>query len=79
MTSENTKRAISVAKTLTDFIRHTRRFWRFDRQQDLTAAMEARAELMRSGEFTSDFLDGLSYGLHLPLSYVDPTALDDLQ
>ena len=76
---ESTEQAINVHQSLTDFILYTRRFWRFDRQRDLTAAMEARAELLQSGEFTSDFLDGLSYGLKLPLSTIDPTALDDVR
>ena len=76
---ESTEQAISVQQSLTDFIFHTRRFWRFDQRRDLHAAMDARAELLQSGEFSSDFLDGLTYGLRLPLSTIDPTALDDVR
>jgi hypothetical protein len=34
-----------------------------DMSKDLTKAMELRNELIRSGEFTADFLDGLTAGL----------------
>ena len=76
---ESTEQAISVKQSLTDFIFNTRRYWRFNKQRYLTAAMKARADLMQFGEFTSDFLDGLSYGLKLPLMPVDEITLDDLR
>ena len=34
-----------------------------DAQKDLVKAMQLRNELIRSGEFSSDFLDGLIVGL----------------
>ena len=42
-----------------------------DMAKDLTKAMELRNELIRSGEFTADFLDGLTAGLTGKFSLVN--------
>ena len=66
--TDATKTAISAMQQVTLFNAYTdacRNYHRTDKQRFLRDAMEIRKELINSGAFTSDYLDGISMGMQI--------------
>ena len=60
---ESTEQAISSVTTLRRFCLAVIEHDRTDKQRYLSEAMTLRIELLKSGDFTSEYLDGLADGL----------------
>ena len=58
-----TYNAPAMTSTYNSFCIAVIKYHQTDSQKHLVAAMKLRNELIRSGEFSADFLDGLTSGL----------------